>query len=258
MTRSPLFYPLNRGGESEAGGAADLQTDVMRFMAILSLCLVAIFALVQSMPLAPTVDANPGIEPQSVTAKKLPERPDPVANENPITEIELTRPQRKKLPPPETPVVLQRSRPILSASETVETDDEERAEEQPVAPMPVDIAAEEGFSLRFETDATLTSLVAQQVVGFYAITGTETFRMNIDGAKISFWPASTPAQFHEMELTTVPDDVVRAFSRASSTSGIKWGVTLTPGMSQSLTHYLNTEKGGALVIANNGRIDLRR
>ena len=45
MTRSPLFYPLNRGMDAEAGGAADLQTDVMRFMAILSLCLVAIFAL---------------------------------------------------------------------------------------------------------------------------------------------------------------------------------------------------------------------
>ena len=52
MTRSPLFYALNRGADSDAGGAADLQTDVMRFMAIISLCLVAIFALVQSIPLA--------------------------------------------------------------------------------------------------------------------------------------------------------------------------------------------------------------
>jgi len=55
MTRSPLAYPLNRGADMDVGGAADLQTDVMRFMAILSLCLVAIFALVQSMPVAPTV-----------------------------------------------------------------------------------------------------------------------------------------------------------------------------------------------------------
>ena len=53
MNRSPLFYPLNRGLDADGGGAADLQTDVMRFMAILSLCLVAIFALVQSIPLAP-------------------------------------------------------------------------------------------------------------------------------------------------------------------------------------------------------------
>ena len=57
MNRSPLFYPMNRGIDADAGGAADLQTDVMRFMAIISMCLVAIFALVQSIPLAP--------EPQS-------------------------------------------------------------------------------------------------------------------------------------------------------------------------------------------------
>ena len=45
MSRSPLAYPLIRGVDGDWGGAADLQTDVMRFMAILSLCLVAIFAL---------------------------------------------------------------------------------------------------------------------------------------------------------------------------------------------------------------------
>ena len=52
MSRSPLFYPMHRG-DTDAGGAADLQTDIMRFMAILALCLVAIFALVQSIPLIP-------------------------------------------------------------------------------------------------------------------------------------------------------------------------------------------------------------
>jgi hypothetical protein len=68
MTRSPLAYPLNRSADLDIGGAADLQTDIMRFMAILSLCLVAIFALVQSIPLTP-------IEPLSVNrlaSKKCP------------------------------------------------------------------------------------------------------------------------------------------------------------------------------------------
>ncbi|MGB5627778.1 MAG: hypothetical protein WBM57_00300, partial [Woeseiaceae bacterium] len=59
MTRSPLAYPLNRSADMDVGGAADLQTDIMRFMAILSLCLVAIFALVQSIPLTP-VEHVPG------------------------------------------------------------------------------------------------------------------------------------------------------------------------------------------------------
>ncbi len=65
MTRSPLFYPLNRGMDAEGGGIAELQTDVMRFMAILSLCLVAIFALVQSIPLAPSAEERSAIRQAS-------------------------------------------------------------------------------------------------------------------------------------------------------------------------------------------------
>lgn len=253
MTRSPLFYPLNRGGDSEAGGAADLQTDVMRFMAILSLCLVAIFALVQSMPLAPTAETDSIVDPQEVEAEKEPQHREAVAVQKPATQIKLTRPQPGKLPQRSKPVLLERPGPApMARSESTV------AEENPVDQIPVEEPVERGFSLRFETDAALTRLVAQQIVGFYAMTETETFRMNIDGANVSFWPASTPAQFHEMELTTVPDDVVRAFSRNSGAAGVKWGVTLTPDMSQSLTHFLNTEQGGALVIASNGRIDLRR
>ena len=70
MSRSPLFYPLNRGMDAEAGGIADLQTDVMRFIAILCLCLVAIFALVQSIPLMPTYVESP---PQFDTLVPQPE-----------------------------------------------------------------------------------------------------------------------------------------------------------------------------------------
>ena len=72
MTRSPLFYALNRGADGDAGGVADLQTDVMRFMAIISLCLMAIFALVQSIPLAPVVQ-----ETGQAKAKPAPQSIDP-------------------------------------------------------------------------------------------------------------------------------------------------------------------------------------
>ena len=55
----------------EEGGMEHLETDVMRFMAILAFCLVAIFALVQSLPLQSTVA-------KSETA--TPVRPDPPAS----------------------------------------------------------------------------------------------------------------------------------------------------------------------------------
>ncbi len=51
---------INAGGIREPG-ADELQTDVMSFMAILGFCLMAIFAIVQSLPLAPT-DSRPELE----------------------------------------------------------------------------------------------------------------------------------------------------------------------------------------------------
>ena len=98
MTLSALAYPLNRGADMDVDGAAVLQTDVMGFMAILSLCLVAIFALVQSLPVTPTAVpvpetkieavAEPAPVPEVETkAEPLPEL---VETPKPIT---LTRPK---------------------------------------------------------------------------------------------------------------------------------------------------------------------
>ena len=221
MNRSPLYYPMNRGGDADAGGATDLQTDVMRFMAILSLCLVAIFALVQSIPLAPTPPVPNQPVPDSQTETMLAELPPDVVQER---EIVLIRPAPAPAEPP--------------AAEAAPTED--------------------GFSLRFETDAVLTRLVARQLVGFYAITPESSSRMDITDGDISFWSASLPGQYHEMDESTVPDNVMAAFRKSNQSNDVKWGVTLPASMSQELNAYLTSESGGALVILANGNLDLRR
>jgi hypothetical protein len=221
VNRSPLYYPMNRGGDAEAGGATDLQTDVMRFMAILSLCLVAIFALVQSIPLAPTppVPEAPVQDSQAeTTLVELP--PDPV--------------QKRE-------IVLIRPAPVAA---------------EPLAPAVA--PAKDGFSLRFETDAALTRLVARQLVGLYAITPESSSRMGITGGDISFWSASLPGQYHEMDKSTVPDNVLAAFRKSNQSNDVKWGVTLPASMSRDLNVYLTSESGGALVILANGQLELRR
>jgi len=68
--------------DAEAGGAADLQTDVMRFMAIISMCLVAIFAIVQTIPLAPVIEQRP---PEPITETL--EIEEPVARLKRVSEI---------------------------------------------------------------------------------------------------------------------------------------------------------------------------
>jgi hypothetical protein len=214
MMRSPLFYPLNRGTDAEAGGVADLQTDVMRFMAILALCLVAIFALVQSIPLAPSI-----VEPEPAPAPAPEPKPQPVE-----------QPQAAQAKP----------QPVETETETA-----------PVV---------EGFTLRFEDELALTRLVARDEVGLYAIQPDRSFRMSINRGEISFWPASTPNQFHEMDATTVPPAVLEAFVRRDSSTAqtLQWAVTIPAATSRQLEQHLREADGGALIIDARGDLHLEQ
>lgn len=265
MTRSPLFYPMHRG-DADAGGAADLQTDIMRFMAILALCLVAIFALVQSIPLIPeaptqsTVAAAPPplpvAEPEPV-ARKPDVKPPPVIDE-PVKAVHLTRPkwtssfvprQGDISPPPERTRQREEERPFEEATPAPTT--------TPPVPTPPAEPTDRGFSLRFESDHALTRLVAAGKVALYAIGNGRAQRMSVSDSRISFWDASTPVAYHEMESSTVPRPVVDALAKSgSSTTGIDWGVTLPGHLRQQLDALMRDNTGGALVIGLDGELRL--
>lgn len=232
MMRSPLFYPLNRGMDAEGGGVADLQADVMRFMAILSLCLMAIFALVQSIPLAPVVHTTEIKIVELPVEQSAPPKPVVTA----AREIKLTRPQPQRLPPP------------AQAIASVEA-----------APVEAD-PLQQGFTLRFEDDITLNRLVARNEVGLYAIFPEKSFRMNVNRGQMSFWPASVPKQFHEMDASTVPDPVIEAFKRSngSRVADLQWGVTIPSRTARQLEQYLREASGGALIIDADGDLRLER
>ena len=232
--RSPLFYPLNRGMDAEAGGVADLQTDVMRFMAILALCLVAIFALVQSIPLLPTPVEPPEVEADAAQSAI----PEPEIIEQKPPPAKETKPPVITRPAPPEPTQLELPLPA------------------PAPPEPVPPPAPQGFTLRFETDLALTRLVARNEVGLYAITAEKSLRMNVNRGEFGFWAASVPNQFHEMDETTVPDDVLSALRRAGSvkSSDVKWGVTLPTKMRQQLNGFLSEFEGGSLVIGVDGSL----
>lgn len=80
MSKLPWNSYAGQGPRAEEGGMEHLETDVMRFMAILAFCLVAIFALVQSMPLE-SVPATPppavaAVTPAAAVAQPEPKIPD--------------------------------------------------------------------------------------------------------------------------------------------------------------------------------------
>jgi len=223
---------MARGGDSEAGGAADLQTDVMRFMAILSLCLMVIFAVVQSVPVETVQQPEPTPpEPKaSIEVASKAEAPAPIETEQVVVEAP------KPLEPPT-------SAPMQTVREPTPP--------PPQGPAPTDV--QEGFTLRFETDQALTQLVSRNEIGLYAITAGKALRMTINQDKAEFWSASLPKRFHEMDTATVPDSVVRALRNSTnSTASTQWGVTLPTVMSAKLNTYMQDYRGGALVIGADG------
>ena len=262
MTRSPLFYPMHRG-DSEAGGAADLQADVMRFMAILALCLLAIFALVQSIPLIPEAPA------QSTAAAAPPPLPvpvpEPVEDETIVTHA----------PPPvveevEKAVVLKRPKwtstfvpqqrslsPSVDSASQREGEPTTKEEVPSSSPPRSPTAQDRGWTLRFESDLALTRLVAAGQIGFFAMGDGRARRMTVSDSRISFWDASTPNEFHEMETSTVPRAVIDALSRSGvNTASIDWGVTLPGKLRQQLDSLMRDNSGGSLVIGLDGELRL--
>ncbi len=221
--------------DNEAGGAADLQTDVMRFMAILSLCLVAIFALVQSLPLVQT--ESPAVELPE------PERQTPVAEP-----IDVPKPIEKPQLAARKAV---RANPLPPTPPPLSTPAPEEAK-------PAPSAAQEGFTLRFETDQALTQLVARNEIGLYAISAGQALRMTMNRDRAEFWSASLPKQFHEMDTSTVPKAVIDALMLSSDfgTDPAIWGVTLPATMSASLNKIMHENSGGSLIIGADGNLRL--
>jgi len=272
MSRRGASYPLLRNLDAEAGGAQDLQTDIMRFMAILALCLMAIFALVQSLPAMPPQTAPPVVAETAPPPVEEPVTEEPVAEDPPPNEpapvrpVQLARseptraadatPPASSAKPPERPVVLTRPthKPLRA-----------RAEPRPTPPpLPVEAPApspppaapqDEGFTLRFESDLALSRLVATGQIGFFALRDGTARRMSVSQSRSSFWAAPTPSSFHEMDAATVPDGVRSALARSGwREPDVAWGVTLPPRMSSELTRLMHEYEGGALVIAKDGTL----
>ncbi|MDJ0918410.1 MAG: hypothetical protein QNJ05_11640 [Woeseiaceae bacterium] len=253
MSRGHLAYPLVRPVDGDAGGAADLQTDIMRFMAILALCLLAIFALVQSLPPVPVATETEGAvsepekapdSPAVVTEASL--EPAPTSTPMPA-KVELTRPAPAQAREAAEPVVLTRPkpRPVVQP-------------EQPVVPVsepPPPADDKPGFTLRFESDLALSRLVATGQVGLFALNDGSAQRMSVVESRISFWAAPVPRKFHEMDRSTVPAAARDALARTGrTTDGTTWAVTLPARLSGELDRIMSQFQGGTLIIRKDGSL----
>jgi hypothetical protein len=316
---------------AEEGSLHALETDVMRFMAILAFCLLAVFALVQSVPWTaestaeapaestatvevgprasapvrneePAHAARPDPAPAAVVAAETPApedarpapgtalaeriavpapvgspRPQPPARPAPVrtTPASVARPAEQPAPEsrnrpvaaeplPEiidTPEVQAQKSESATASPAVaaaEAADEAPLADAPNSEMPAPDRAEQGFTLRFETDAALYALVETGSTELYAIGDSSAWQLIAAGGTLSFRRSPRPAQIYEMTTETVPAEVVRALRRRAPlpAAAVTWGVVLPTATRRELEQVMQTASGGRLLIQDDGRLRL--
>ncbi|XOV82633.1 MAG: hypothetical protein ACFHXK_17455 [bacterium] len=229
-----------------------LQADVMRFMAIIAFCLIAILAMVRNSPGGETVIASQSAVRPPVNASSskpappapapaaLPERvpvpepiPEPVLVSAPVPET-LPEPAPETASAPEIVAVPE----SVAASETVPAL-EKMPEHRDTRNRPA-----EGLTLAFASQADFMRLISRGRITLYAYTG-QSFLTTTD--TYSFRTTRPPRQLYEIDIQTIPAHVIDA-AAGQNLVNLQWGVGLSPRIEKQITRYVQANVSGQLHI----------
>jgi hypothetical protein len=207
----------------------------MRFLSIIGLCLMALFALVQGIPaqeqdkpLRPSQSAGvePEIKDQQQQLRELKK------------EIKAIKPRSQQKA--DKPVVMKQLPP------------------EPVAKPLTD---KPGFTLRFASNSALDRLVTAGSVTLYGMANQQAWRLLMNADRPAVERISFPGWFHEMSAVTVPKHYIRSLETAADGPGrstVVWGVQLPVATKEAIAALTRGRQGGALVIQGNGQVTLEK
>jgi len=297
-----------------------LETDIMRFMAILGFCLMVIFALVQSIPQTgasqlPQMENKELLEQEMVELhqytsklkKELVQFKSVVKQEKEKVELMISKLsesqksllainenlKKKQLELNESRKKINKQKRVISkvneqfeVSRTkldktekqalaqkiknnindykAEKKEREYEKQQEVARLTKDLDSKPikktdvmpnqvGFSLSFESNSTLLSLINNNHVQFYAVNQKQSFLVMPNG-KVTLKAIKGP--FYQMSEHTIPIRLINGVkNRITVTNKTEYGVTLPVSISQQINKIVNSNKGGKLVIDQNGIVN---
>ena len=275
-----------------AGSDIDaLQTDVMRFMAIIGLCLMAVFALVQSIPEREAVKpvqpsrvavVRPALQQENLQqirqrilqkkrAQQLQAELDALKSEKDQTQQILAVAQQRY---EQVTGQIQQAREVRDRREnevirhSPQQADKPASEKPPpvpeASPAAKPVPDKQGFTLRFASAAALDRLITAGSVSLYGMDGQQAWRLSMEAGRPTVARASLPGWFHEMSAATVPAHYIRSLDNAADGPGqvaIVWGVQLPSATKAAITarveqQQMQGEQGGTLVIRDNGQVAL--
>lgn len=225
-----------------------LQTDVMRFMAIIAFCLIAILALVRQ------------VEPDAMSETRQGATVD--ESEPPVFEPE---PEPMLLPQPASapsPMIAQVDAPKVSISEqdtaAVTTPEPSPEPKPPPSPEPSNpkpeaaADADEGLVLRFASDSDFLRLVNSGRLEVFAFGDAGVLQL-IPG--LTFQSASAPGTVYELLPETLPDLILSALaSHSDGAAHDRWGMRMPPRMEAQIREHLRHATRGALIIDRHGDV----
>ena len=211
------------GHSREEAELEALQTDVMRFIAILGLCLAAIFSLVHSAALEHAATPSPPIQAKAPPAPDLPSR----TEEPPVPTIALKKPA-----------------PVAEA--------EPMPDPEPI-PEPPPRTQAVGFTLEFASSAALQTLLQTQQVQLYARRGQQFWLADSRG---DFKQAEAPPSYYRMHAETVPPRLQESLPAGDTAGPVTWGVTLPAATVRQIHQLTGSRKGGNLLIGREGGVTL--
>ena len=234
-----MLHPFEPAGSEPATAlGADpnaAEADIMRFIAILALCLMLLFSVDQSFnrapaPAAPPLHTNAPATPDAVTPVVAPSVTAPPVIDSPVALAEPAMP----------PLVLSDSDEPSSPAVVTEP--------QPLPAVPETPAA---TSLYFASDVVLLTLLAQRRIEVYVAGDAGWSSVTLAGAT----PVDPPEKtLYRLRPETVPALLRRTVPTGASEAAPDWAVWLEPPIAQAIDALAPGANSDDLVIERNGNV----
>ena len=257
------MHRLTHGpGQSYSDNSESLQADVMRFMAIIAFCLIAILALVKHAepPVAETAsEVAPPVEEVQVAAVDPAPVPEPKPTDLAERELQAEPAPAIEAEPPAArePVEEPFAESAAAAEPAEDPEPVYRPEPAPVeepepAATPAPAPEEEGLILRFASDGDFLRLIARGDIQVYAFQETDVLTLS---ESYRFLDTSSPGQVYELLRPSIPSLIVDALKQARpDIDGYRWGIALPGHISNQIERHLGQVTSGQLVIDRYGDV----
>lgn len=267
-----MIPQLSAATEDSANAEIEaLQTDIMRFFAIVCLCLLAIFAAISGTP--GSAESELQAENQSLSSALTEEKEKTTELQAQLTELqqqiseqqrttqELQRqlvlagaaaskpvPLAKPVPKPEPPV----PKPVPKPQP------EPVSEPKPEPMLTAEpVEEQEGFSLSFANDDAFEQLLRTPKLRLIAASGSRAWSVGFNGGNAVVESAGGKTSY-PLAVGTIPADVLADAERAIGQKIDAWSVWLNPSLDSALKSKMQQRKGGDLVLQSDGKIVFRQ